>query len=170
MKLAPVDALLNLSHSTLHNYILPGLESRLLGSSARIFVNTRESIGAITPHSHRFDFQCLVLQGEVHNTLFTPDVDGSTYQTSTTIYLDSPGQYRVEQGELKPYAAITRTYGIGDWYGMGADEIHTIRFSQDAIVLFIEGLETTKKTTLLEPFINGETIITMRTEAWMFRK
>lgn len=170
MKGFDADTFLSLTHSTLHNYILPGLESRMIGATSRVFVNTRESIGAITPHSHRFGFQCLVLQGYVENTLFTEDAGGDLYQTTLMEYMGTPGKYDSTPGGLHYFLPSTVTHVVGEWYGMQADEIHTIRFSRDAIVLFVEGLPSTAHSVVLEPHVNGATIRTMHTEAWMFTK
>lgn len=165
-----VDAILNLSHSRLANYILPGLDSLLLGATTRLFVNTRRSIGEITPHSHRFDFQCLVLQGTVTNTLFVPDDDGDCYTISLMTYLGKPGEYQTAHTGTRWYKASDKMFTAGDWYGMLSHEVHTISFSDDAIVLFIEGEQVTQDSIYLEPHINGETIPTMKTESWMFQK
>jgi hypothetical protein len=165
-----IGAIRSLSHSKLTNYILPGLDSLLLGATTRLFVNTRKSIGEITPHSHRFDFQCLVLQGSVTNTLFKPDDEGDCYTMSKMTYLGRPGEYHTAHTGIRWYKAIDQFFVEGDWYGMLSDEVHSIKFSNDAIVLFIEGRETTKDSIYLEPYINGETIPTMKTESWMFQK
>lgn len=164
------EALLSLSHSRLSNYILAGLDSLLLGSTTRLFINNRRTLGDITPHSHRFDFQCLVLQGEVCNTLYSLDDSGDEYTVSTMTYLGKPGEYSTEHSGVSRYKATDEVFETGGWYGMKADEIHSIRFSHDAIVLFIEGENKTNSSIYLEPYINGETIPTMKTEAWMFQK
>lgn len=165
-----LEAITDLSHSKLSNYILPGLDSLLVGSTTRLFVNTRRSIGEITPHSHRFDFQCLVLQGSVTNTLFIPDDDGDCYSVSSMTYLGNPGEYKTTNKGIRWYSAADKVFVAGDWYGMASQEVHSIRFSNDAVVLFIEGLQTTTDSIYLEPHINGETINTMKTESWMFQK
>lgn len=165
-----LGAILNLSHSKLSNYILPGLDSLLIGATTRLFVNTRKSIGEITPHSHRFDFQCLVLQGSVTNTLFVPHDDGDEYAVSLMTYLGKPGEYQTAHSGIRWYKAADQGFTVGDWYGMLSHEVHSIRFSDDAVVLFIEGEQITKDSIYLEPHINGETIPTMKTESWMFQK
>lgn len=159
-----------LEHTPLNNYILAGLSSNLLGSTTRIFKNTRESIGMITPHSHRFDFQCLVLRGSVTNTLFLPSEDGDDYQVTATKYLGSPGHYEDLKTCRAMYLPESQKYSAGDWYGMTSDQIHTISFSRDAVVLFIEGKQKTDRSVYIEPHVNGETIPTMKTESWMFQK
>lgn len=133
-----------------------------------MFVNTRESSGKITPHSHRFNFQCLVLRGSVVNTLFVGSDDGDEYQITETRYLGSPGKYATLKTDRSKYAASSTTYVYGDWYGMTHEEIHSISFSRDAVVLFIEGQQITDKSFYIEPHVGGETIPTMKTEPWMF--
>ena len=165
-----LEALRELSHSTLHNYILSGLDSHLLGATTRVFVNTRESTGVITPHSHRFDFQCLVLRGEVVNTIFEGGGAGDEYQLTETEYLGEPGKYSTLKTERATYLPKATAYQTGDWYGMTSEEIHSIRFSRDAVVLFIEGAQVTNKSAYIEPYVRGETIPTMKTEPWMFAK
>lgn len=163
-------ALQQLSHSTLHNYILAGLDSHLIGATTRIFVNTRESSDKITPHSHRFDFQCLVLRGMVINTIFEGDGAGDEYQLTETEYLGKPGQYATLKTERARYLPKSTEYRAGDWYGMISEQIHSIQFSRDAVVLFIEGEQVTSKSVYIEPHVRGETIPTMKTEPWMFSK
>ena len=165
-----LEALRGLSHSPLHNYILAGLDSHLVGATTRVFVNTRESTGIITPHSHRFDFQCLVLRGSVVNTLFVECEDGDDYQVTQTRYLGSPGSYENLRTVRALYLPSSRTYETGDWYGMTRNEIHSISFSRDAVVLFIEGAQVTDTSVYIEPHVRGETIPTMKTEPWMFSK
>lgn len=165
-----LEALRSLSHPPLHNYILAGLDSHLLGATTRVFVNTRESTGKITPHSHRFGFQCLVLRGSVVNTLFIESMEGDDYQVTETLYLGKPGEYETIKTGRARYLPESHTYIAGDWYGMTDDEIHSISFSRDAIVLFIEGKQKTDRSVYIEPYINGETIPTMKTEPWMFQK
>lgn len=163
------QALLDLSHSGLSNYILDGLDSLLLGSTTRLFVNTRKNSGKITPHSHRFDFECLVLEGSVCNTLYSESEIGDSYTVSSMEYLNAPGKYNTTNTGVKKYRAEDYKFKAGEWYGMKSNEVHSIEFSSDAIVLFIEGRQITSTSIYLEPFINGETIPTMKTEPWMFQ-
>lgn len=165
-----MEAIEGLSHSPLRNYILAGLESHLVGATTRLFRNTRASTGIITPHSHRFDFQCLVLQGSVTNTLFIETGLGDEYQVTQTRYLGSPGKYETMKTRRAMYLPESRRYVEGDWYGMTCEEIHSISFSRDAVVLFIEGAQITDASVYIEPHVDGETIPTMKTEPWMFAR
>lgn len=176
MRNLDLPALDALSHSRISNYILPGLDSLLVGASTRIFRNTRRSSGFITPHSHRFDFQCLVLRGAVLNTLYEaqgPGTKGDMYERAEIRYAGSPGEYdRVDPGDrvYERYIGTDKSYEAGDWYGMRAEQIHSIRFSSDAVVLLIEGASTQETSFYLEPVVNGQTINTARVEPWMFVK
>jgi hypothetical protein len=170
MKNMDLAAIAELSHSTLRNYILPGLDSSLLGTTTRIFTNTRESSGMITPHSHRFDFQCLVMRGSVVNAIYEADESGDAWMMSSLRYLGEPGAYEKLQDGHGPFSVRKATYEAGEWYGMQHDEIHSISFSRDAVVLFIEGAQVTDTSVYLEPFVRGEVIPTMTTESWMFAK
>lgn len=171
MKNLDLEALESMQHSRMLNYILPGLESHLLGATTRVFRNTRHSLSKIVPHSHRYDFQCLVLQGSVTNTLFigTPG-GGDLYQEFEATYGDSPGVYSKRPVEKARYIAEHNHYGAGEWYGMTCDQIHSIEFSRDAVVLFIEGAPRSDKSIYIEPVVEGETIHLLSNEPWMFRK
>ena len=58
----------------------------------------------------------------------------------------------------------------GSWYGMKHDEIHSIGFSNDAVVLFFEGPPVAEGTVILEPYVNGQHLQTMATKPWMFQR
>lgn len=67
----------SMQHSPLGNYAgLPGLTSHLIAKSdhgcVRTFSSPRYTEEHITPHSHRYDFTCLVLRGYVENTTYDP--------------------------------------------------------------------------------------------------
>lgn len=176
MRNLDLEAIQALSRSRISNYILPGLDSLLVGASTRIFCNTRRSSGFITPHSHRFDFQALVLRGTVMNTLYYPqgsDAKGDMYERMEIRYAGSPGEYdKVNPGDrvYERYCGRDKGHEAGDWYGMQADQIHSIRFSSDAVVLLIEGASTRETSFYLEPVVSGHTIRTAQVEPWMFVK
>lgn len=72
-----VDHILSLTHSHVHNYVIPGLTSSLIGEqsphgSVRVFQCLRDHQEVITPHSHRFDLTCIVLRGSVMNRIWEP--------------------------------------------------------------------------------------------------
>lgn len=165
-----LDALEALQHSPMRNYILPGLDSHLVGATTRVFRNTRHSIGMITPHSHRYDFQCLVLRGSVVNTLYRLNPAGDLYQVTDALYKGRPGQFKTSVNDLRRFSWQATPYGVGSWYGMTHDQIHSISFSDDAVVLFIEGEQVTDSSVYIEPHVGGEVVETMRNEPWMFRR
>jgi hypothetical protein len=170
-------AVLGMRHSRIGNYIAPGLTSWLVGGQGhgkvRLFTCDRDTREWIVPHSHRFDFTCLVLAGRVTNVLLrrTYRCDrGNAYAVGT---LRAPtggiGEYEFTPGEEAEYfEEIERAYEPGETYSMEAREIHTIRFSRDSSVLFFEGPETADSSVVLEPWSCGRRVPTFATHPWMF--
>jgi len=74
---------------------------------------------------------------------------------STMTYLGKPGEYTTQCHFTNKYKAVDKTFVVGDWYGMKAHEIHSIKFSKEAIVLFIEGENKTDSSVYLEPCVGG---------------
>ena len=170
-----IKHLVSMRHSPLHNYIVPGLTSWLImdqgaGGKVRMFESTREQHEFITPHSHRFDFIACVVEGHVHNTLWTPSPNGDECQVTRTTYLNEPGKYTSEVWQKDRFITEELCYGESRWYDMKFSEIHSIRFSKGAKVLFFEGPTKVNCSYILEPIVDGEHLNTMRTEPWMFRK
>lgn len=176
-----IDLLLQESEPPLRNYILPGLESTMLGRNAgttvRMFTMTREQRVHITPHSHRFDFACLVLRGWARNTLWVPVSDPKTtkhadmYTVSRLVYADAPGKYTsVNRIEDSWWVPSTKTYRANESYSMQHDDIHSIEFSRDAVVLLFEGPQLANHSLILQPYVNGETVPTFEVKPWMFQK
>ena len=169
-----IKHLISMRHSPLYNYIVPGLTSWLIMDNGelgkiRLFESSREQQEFITPHSHRFDFTACVVRGQVENTLWV-EGDGDKYMMTQTKYLGEPGKYESRPIKEKRYTTDTLTHVEGDWYGMKFSDIHSIKFSRGAFVLFFEGVSKTNTTYILEPFVDGEHIPTMKTEPWMFKK
>lgn len=162
-----------MAHSRLANYIIPGLTSSLIGGdgygTVRLFECSRNHEETIVPHSHRFDFRCLVLAGRVVNTVWKEGPDGDPFMQTILSYDGAPGQYRSEDSEVAHFIPERTTYVEGDWYGMPWDEIHSIKFSKGAVVLFLEGPLKSNSTIILQPFVDGEVVPTMKVEPWMFR-
>lgn len=161
--------------STLRNYVLPGLDSSLLGNGiVRIFESSRDTEEHITPHSHRFDFACFVMRGWVENTVYTlanEGKDADCFVMATLKYLGSTGKYEVDQGtDPLIFDRNTDTYVKGQWYSMSSEEIHSIKFSRDAVVLFFEGPNVTSETSILEPCSHGKRVPTFKVHDWMFEK
>ncbi len=135
-----------MQYSPVRNYATPGLTSWLVGGAnkgkVRLFHSTVNTQEWITPHSHRFDFTCLVLAGNVTNILFA---QSNSFASSVDCYaegtLSSPvgglGAYHFSPGETgECYYSYSKTYHPGDTYTMRFSEIHSIRFSRGAEVLF----------------------------------
>lgn len=173
-----ISQLASMRHAPLHNYIVPGLTSWLImdrgnHGKIRMFENTREQHHFITPHSHRFNFSCCVIRGVVMNTLWHCASDkskGDPYMVTSSKYLGTPGQYENTQKHAANYYTETAIHKEGDWYAMKFNEIHSIKFSKGALVLFIESQAMTDISYTLEPFVDGEYLQTMHTEPWMFKK
>lgn len=169
------EAVLGMKHSRIRNYIAPGLTSWLVGGESRgkirLFTSDRDTRELITPHSHRFNFTCLVLRGHVTNVLFS-----RTYSTGNSYAvgkLRAPkggiGEYEFTPGEKGEYFSeeVTR-YAEGDTYSMKCYQIHTICFSRDSAVLFFEGPEITDTSVVLEPWSDDRRVPTFVTQPWMF--
>lgn len=167
-----------MKNSGLGNYIVPGLTSSLVGGEkngkVRLFEQSRDTREFITPHSHRFDFAAIVLYGSVENTLFRLDRAGQPWCASAidqVCGLDGLRKY-VHIREEVPTFWIEETiqYAAGSTYKMDSTEIHSIKFSKGAVVLFFEGPQVTPTGRMLEPWVNGKCVPTFKTEPWMFEK
>jgi hypothetical protein len=181
MKLA--EGLEALRNNTIQNYIVPGLKSSLIGGEkfgkVRLFEAERPTDEFITPHSHRFDFTCLVLVGQVINTLYT--ACGATRSPNALPWTASSVDQVCGEDGLRDYVHRRSHeptwwerhdyyYGPGNVYGMKTNEIHSIKFSKGAKVLFFEGPELTKTGIMLEPWVDGKLVPSFKTEEWMFQK
>lgn len=176
-----MDNLMNIldgiSSNKIHNYIVPGITSSLVGvdrGRVRMFDNNRHQMQNIIPHSHRFDLSCLVVSGRVVNTLWRPSVDGDLMIEIEQHYLGDPGGYKISVKPSlvpTPYEPTEYVYNSGDWYHMKHDEIHSINFSRGAKVLIFEGEELTKDVKALAPRIMDFDVNEyMKVPGWMFRK
>lgn len=165
----PVELIKSLRTNTLSNYVLPGLSSSLLqNGKVRLFESCRHTEEFITPHSHRFPFACLVIQGSVENSIWVDDPDGDEYQISELYYEGEPGNYNVTEGRVGRFSAAKQTYRTGDWYSMDSSQIHSIRFSREAVVLFFEGIDESKTTAILQPVVEMNVVPTFKVEDWMY--
>lgn len=172
-----LDQLKSMMHSPVHNYIVPGLTSYLIGEPSeygkvRLFNCERIQHEFIAPHSHRYNFHCIVLTGEVVNMLWQessgPDAD--EYCRSTLRYKDEIGKFETMATENLLYDYHAKHYEPGDKYGMTHDQIHSIYFRKGTNVLFFEGPEVRDYSVMLEPVINGNKIPTGQVQDWMFSK
>lgn len=156
---------------TIHNYALPGLSSSLLTKGKlRLFEASRHTRELIVPHSHRFDFLSIVLDGSVDNTLYVQSSSGYGDCFAASILSGSGlGEYDRRGGAtVNRYVVDTQTYSAGTEYFMRSYEIHSITFSKDAKVLIIEGPQVSNTSVILEPYVNGKHIPTFKVEDWMF--
>jgi hypothetical protein len=171
-----IRQLLTMAHSPVHNYAIPGLSSWLIGQpgpagTVRLFQCEREHQEAITPHSHRFDFQCWVLEGSVRNRIWKKHHDGDAFIESTLAYGGDVGKYAMQTAdEPTRWGHEDRVYEAGQCYSMKADEVHSIYFSRGARVLFFEGPTKAHSSVILEPWVNNERVPTMEVRPWMFQR
>lgn len=159
--------------SRVQNYVLAGLDSWLLtNGNMRLFTCSRDTQDQITPHSHRFDFVCLVLRGWVVNRVWTevPEPMGDFFESSILTYKDEIGSHSLRPEGRNWYGYQDSKYNEGDIYAMTADQIHSIQFSRGAQVLFFEGPSVTNESVIIEPVVNGEKIPTYENRDYMFIK
>lgn len=172
-----INFLINMAHSPAHNYVIPGLTSWLIGSPhpehgcVRMFEMSRVHEEPIIPHSHRFDFRCIVLRGEVNNHIwYENEKTGDEYTISDVTYEGKLGVHNKTELRTGRFSRKIHTYLEGDEYAMKAEQFHSIYFSKGAVVLFFEGPNRLEKSQVLEPYINYETIPLFKTEPWMFKR
>jgi hypothetical protein len=171
--------LLAMAHSPVKNYIIPGLTSSLIGGQpgidgcVRLFQCERDHQENITPHSHRFSFQCWVIEGTVTNRIWQPasahamEVD---QYAMTTLKFDGMGNYERDITTRHRFHYQDYEYVSGECYSMTATQIHSIRFSRGAVVLFFEGPQERENSVILEPIVDNEVIPTFKVEPWMFKR
>lgn len=172
-----LELLKSMSYSRVHDYVIPGLTSSLIGGQGhgmvRMFSCEREHEEPITPHSHRFDFQCLVIKGNVRNRVWSPapDGQGDIYQETTLEHHGEFGdQTRKAATRIGRYWYNEIQYTAGQKYSMVAEQMHSIYFSRGAEVLFFEGPSKSMFSSMLEPVSDGYVIPTFQVAKWMFRR
>lgn len=165
-----------MKNSTVNNYVIAGLSSSLIGGEengcVRLFEQERFQQDFICPHSHRFDFTCLVLEGSVTNRIWL-SADEKTGDFFEEKRLTFTGQMGVHEESLEGRGFYSHTddfYGKGDFYSMEYNEIHSIDFSKGAKVLFFEGKNKSDSSIVLNPVVDGKTIDLFRVDDWMFSK
>jgi hypothetical protein len=165
-----------MAHSPVRNYAIPGLTSWLIGEPSangtmRLFSCSRDHQEPITPHSHRFDFQCWVLSGTVRNRIWTLGYGcGDWYGRSSLNYAGDCGQYTKGQHTEGRYEFADAVYEADDWYSMKSAQIHSIYFTAGTEVLFFEGPTISNESLILEPLVDGELIPTFEVKPWMFQR
>ena len=168
-----IDQLDQMKDNRLSNYVIAGLDSYLISKGrVRYFENTRNHQDSVTPHSHRFDFTCLVLEGQVINRLWDPcnEAQGDFFQESRLQYTGFVGVHHVYPEGRGWWRFRDLRFECGDLYSMTHDQIHSIQFSKGAKVLFFEGPEKADESRILEPVVDGLVIRTYETKDYMFRK
>lgn len=179
------DMVRTMRHNRLKNYIAPGLHSSLVGGvgnfgKVRVFEAERYTRDLITPHSHRFPFTCLVLSGEVENTIYEPllsnhrDSTAEKWIRSKVTQVCGPEGVRefthVREEVPKPFRRAKTTYPQGSTYTMTHDQIHSIVFHANTKALFFEGPEVQDWDWMLEPYVDGKLVPTFETRPWMFER
>lgn len=172
------DIVLSMLHSGVHDYVIPGLTSSLVGGEGRgkvrAFTQERHHDEPISPHSHRFDFACLVLKGTVRNRVWTEQPNSPAadpYRMLTLRHLGEFGKYTITPNDTHHlWDYEESTYRAGDWYSMKAEDVHNIFFSKGAVVLFFEGPHRYDTSHVLEPVSGGRVLPTFTVEPWMFRR
>ncbi len=169
-------ALMEMAHSPVHNYAIPGLTSYLIGKEepgrglVRMFHSERDHQEEITPHSHRFGFVCQVLVGSVINRVWERNEGGDQFLETRLTYCDQIGDYSRESGTVDRWIHRDQEYLAGDVYSMRAEEVHSIKFSRGAVVLFFEFPTTNSQSVILEPWVDDQHIRTMEVKPWMFKR
>lgn len=133
-----------------------------------MFEASRETHHVITPHSHKFDFCCLVLRGTVENTIFIEDVNGDEW--AVIKQKGELGDYNSEIECAYKCSAISNVYNQGQTYSMKNYEFHSIKFSKDAVVLFFEGEKVSDVSYYLEPIVDSKVLDTFLVKDWMFKR
>lgn len=168
-------------HNTLDNYIVPGLRSSLVGDGkdkgkVRLFHASRDARDFITPHSHRFNFAALVLEGTVVNSIYhrAGGFDGDSWVMSTigqVCGMDGIQNYtHVREEKPEKWRRTDHVFTAGMVFHMSYEEIHSIVYHRNAKALFLEGPPVTDISVMLEPWVNGKLVPTFKTEDWMFEK
>jgi hypothetical protein len=163
-------------HSPIQNYGgIPGITSWLIGTPGenglvRLLMSSRDHQEPIIPHSHRFDFHCMVLSGRVRNILWVKGTRGDRFQESTLTYGGAPGQYECVAGEQGQWAMHESVYVEEQEYSMRAEEVHSIYFARGTSVLFFEGPRVSSTSIILEPVVDGIVVPTFDVKPWAFKR
>lgn len=171
-----IDQLMSVARNKIANYVIPGLNSYLIADNGdkgkiRLFHSTRNHFESITPHSHRFDLSCIVIEGEVTNILWDESSTGDEYALNEQTYNGDTGKYKSHKTiEITRFSHKARRYKEGEIYSMRNNEIHSIYFKRDTRVLFFEGASVSNKSLFIEPIVDGVMIPSMKVEPWMFTK
>lgn len=159
--------------NVLENYVIPGLRSTLLGKTEkggviRIFDMLRDQEAGITPHNHRYAFDCFVLSGEVKQRLYRVEpADEPKFAHYAKLRYDREQRKLVGEPELLVGWTEERTYRQGEWYGMTTRQYHSISFAEGSSVLFIEGPIEREDVYCIVPYSAGRVCDTLEWRDWM---
>lgn len=160
--------------STLENYVIPGLRSVAYlktddnGAMLRSFEMTAHQEYYITPHNHRYNFECFVLDGEVENTIFNPiEATRATADHVIVPYDEAKHDIDLEKTEFVRAISSSRKHPEGDWYSMRHDQFHTITFAKGTRVLFLQGASVVKVSHCMLPYNAGRICNTFIWRDWM---
>jgi len=167
------DFLEQMKGQSIDNYIVAGLNSSMIDNGkVRLFSASRNQRQEITPHSHTYDLLSIVLRGKVENFMWIEaddDTSGESFLLSEIVKTKEFGEYDKKEVDVSNYYSLKSSYIAGDIYHINEGEIHSIKFSKDAIVLLFESEEKLNCSEVLEPFVDGELIPTLIKEDWMFK-
>ena len=163
-----------MTSSRISNYAIAGLTSELLTEgTVRLFSMENVQTTKITPHSHRFNLASYVLQGSVENTIWYQQPAeanlGHLMALSKQEYKGVPGKYSLTHEWEAKFTRSVVNYEAGEFYYMDAEEIHSIEFSPNAVVLIFAGPDRYPFSTILEPVGRHGTIPIQETRPWMFK-
>lgn len=175
--LSQSEILDSLKHSKITNYVIPGLESYIIsndkenGTMVRMFEMTREQSAMCVPHTHRYNFYCVVLEGRVYNTVWCDhDTEGDLFEIVKLRRGKAFGEYKIDdrprEGRFVPREC---RYLKGESYSMDAHQVHSIRFDKGTKVLFMESKDVLDYSYALLPIVDGEVVDNLSTQPWMFR-
>jgi len=168
-----IQILQDMKTSRVANYVIAGLDSYMLeAGNVRMFENSRNHQDQITPHSHRFDFVCLVLSGYVINKIWTHTNDelGDVFEESVIKYSGKIGEHSKQKCGRNYYNFECNKYVEGQCYSMTSEQIHSIQFSKGAKVLFFEGPSLSEESIIIEPVVDDLVINTYESRDYMFKK
>lgn len=106
------------------------------------------------------------------NTLFTPDPNCDPYLASRLRPWDGGlGKYeQVPEDKPRRFLATPTTFHEGQVYSIRCSQIHSIRFTRAAHVLFFEGPQLADESIVLEPWAHGKRVPSFKVESWMFER
>lgn len=161
------------STEVLENYVIPGLRSEALieepdsGAMMRLFEMTRDQEYFITPHDHRYNFRCMVLEGKVVNTVYRLVAAQGDYTHAMLPYEPVLRTLDHSRATFVRTESERRTYVTSDWYVMHHDEFHSITFDKGTRVLFLQEKDQKAQSSCLLPYVDGKILDTFIWRDWM---